>query len=252
MQAAAGPGAYPAAHHAPARPDPPATRRRPGGRADDVAGWFRRRLHSAQRLDERRPFLAPQQRRVVPFREVAADLRQGLRAWRCATWRGHSPAVSGQTGSIGGSRSGRSAGTTCSGCDMVSRPLNCSSLPETSSFAARRHLPFAARIWKNTNSAKPVPSLTTTRQGWRGLAGGSWRTTSTASVAISPGFAGAMVGRGRRSRYDFGQVKQQIDHPIAAGRLGDQRRNRRDRCLSAWSAARTEGREDRGPRADMG
>ena len=59
---------------------------------------------------------------------------------------------------------------------------------------------------KNTSSAKPVPSVTTTFQGWRQLAGGSWRTTSTASVDhLARACASAIVGRARRSRYDSGR-----------------------------------------------
>ena len=121
-----------------------------------------------------------------------------------ATWRGQRPPVSGQTGSIAGSSSGRSAGTTCSGCGIVRRPLNSSTLPDTSSLAPTGICRSRLNL-KNTSSANPVPSVTTTRQGWRSLAGGSWRTTSTASVAIWPGRACAIVGRWRRSRYNSGR-----------------------------------------------
>ena len=100
----------------------------------------------------------------------------GTRVSACAmafaTWRGHSPPVSGHTGSIAGSSSGLSAGTTWSGCDILRRPLNTSTLPDTSSFAPTGICRSRLNL-KNTSSANPVPSVTTTRQGWRGFAGSS-------------------------------------------------------------------------------
>ena len=150
-----------------------------------------------------------------------------------STWRGHKPAVRRQTGSIAGNRSAWAIGRTWSGCGMVMRPLNASSLPETSILApggircARSSAAFGLAA-KNTSSAEAVASFTTTRHGCRGVAGGSCRTTSISSVATVPGWAWAMVGRGRRSTYEFGEVEQQVDHPLAAGRLGDQRCHRRD------------------------
>ena len=87
---------------------------------------------------------------------------------------------------------------------MVTRPLNDSILPDTSSRAPTGIWRSRANL-KNTRSANPVSSRTTTRQGWRGLAGFSWRTTSTASVATDPIRAARMVGRSRRSRYESGR-----------------------------------------------
>ena len=82
---------------------------------------------------------------------------------------------------------------------MVRRPLKTSSLPETSSLAPGGICDSRVNL-KNTSSATPVSSLTMIRQGWREVAGRSWRTTSTASVATVPGVAARMVGRAVRSR----------------------------------------------------
>ena len=104
---------------------------------------------------------------------------------------------------------------------MVRRPLKASSLPETSSFVP-------GGIWvsrvnlKNTSSAVPVSSLTMIRQGWRDVAGRSWRTTSTARVATVPGLAAADGRAGAAVEVGFRHVEQQVDDPVAAGRLGDQ------------------------------
>ena len=91
---------------------------------------------------------------IAPARPGAATAR------RSAATPARSPAC----------RSGWSAGTDMSGCGMVSRSLKMSSLPETSSFAPAASASARVRL-KNTSSAKPVPSVTTTRQGWRGVAG---------------------------------------------------------------------------------
>ena len=46
-----------------------------------------------------------------------------------------------------------------------------------------------------------------------------------AGLGLRDGRAGAAIHVG------FGKVEQQVDHPLAAGRLGDQRRHRRDGAL---------------------
>ncbi len=151
-----------------------------------------------QGFGEWRPFLAFQQRRVVPLGKFGQQRQPLGQRGGDLTW----PEPGGQA-----ARPARSSGYGLAGrlepdardAAMVSRPLNTSSLPETSNFAPGGVC--ASRVnRKNTSSAVPVSSLTMMRQGWREFAGRSWRTTSTASVATMPGWAARIVGRALRSR----------------------------------------------------
>ena len=172
--------------------------------------------------------------------------------WRCATWRGHSPAVSGQTGSIAGSRSGLVGRHDVVGMRHGQPAAEQLQLAGDQQLRARPASGRSRLNLKNTSSAKPVPSVTTTRQGWRGLAGGSWRTTSTARVAIWPGLR---VRDGRAVRGGPGTIRAGGTAGRSPARrraaLGDQRADRRADAAAAWSAARKAARADRGSRADM-
>ena len=162
-----------------------------------------------------------------------------------ATCRGHNPAVSAQTGSIAGSRSGLVGRHDMIGMrhrQPVAEPLQ---LAGDQQLRARPASAFRGRSLKNTSSAKPVPSNTTTRQGWRWLAGGSWRITSTARVAIVAGLGGGDRRAGAAVQVGVRQMEQQVEHTFAADGARDQRRKRRADAAQAWSGARTAGRGGR-------
>ena len=91
-----------------------------------------RRVHGAQRRGESRPLLAPQQRRVVPFRES----RGAGRAPRRAGGAGAGEQAGGQRPDRldSGSRSAASSGTIWSGWTKLRRSVD---LADTSSFARR-------------------------------------------------------------------------------------------------------------------
>ena len=233
-----------------ARPDRPAIRRRRAGPALRLSG-----IVSAAPAPRAAPRRSPAISRAsaAPGRAIRATPAAASSAWAiaAATCRGHSPAVSGQTGSIAGCAPAWSTGTTCSGCAIVSRPLNTSSLPDTSSWAPGGICASRVNL-KNTSSATPVPSRTTTRQGWREVAGRSCRTTSTARVATVPGLAPARSSaRALRSRYDSGRWNSRsITRSPPAARC-DQGARRSGLCRADWSAARTAVQADRDARADM-
>ena len=157
-----------------------------------------------QRLGEARPALAPQQGRRHAIREAS-----GTRASACADRR-RAPARP-QPGGQRPDRLERRQPLAPVGAGPCDRDAAWSagrrifrSCPRPA--GARRAASGASRLnLKNTSSAKPVPSRTTIRHGWRGVAGGSCRTTSTSSVAIRPGTAARWsAGRGGRDRIRAG------------------------------------------------
>ena len=101
------------------------------------------RLHGAQRLGECRPFLPPQQRRIVPFRQFGQPPRApgpsprppaAATARRSAARPARSPAAA---------PAGRPAPHDRDAASSAGRRTR-SILPDTSSCAPDRHLPFAA------------------------------------------------------------------------------------------------------------
>ena len=109
---------------------------------------------------------------------------------------------------------------------MVRRPLNSSILPETSSFAPDRHLPFAVELEEHQfGEAGAVGHHDTPR-----LAVVGRRLDAHHLDRQRDDLAGLRLGDGRALaaiEVRLGEMEQQVDHAIAAGHLGDQRADRR-------------------------
>ena len=172
---------------------------------------------AAQRLGEAGPALAPQQgrRRAIRAARAAASSACAMAAAHLAR-----PQAGGQRPDRLDRRDSSascSAGTTWSGCGMVSRSPNGSSLPETSSCAPDRHLAPALRAEEHQlGEAGAVgdhhpPGLA--RLAGRLVAHHLDRQRRD----LARPRASRMVGRSRRSRIALGQVEQQVEHPLAAG-----------------------------------
>ena len=108
---------------------------------------------------------------------------------------------------------------------MVQPAVECSTLPETSSFApggiCRSRLNR-----KNTNSAKPLPSRHH-HTPWLARIGRRLVPHHLHRQRRDLPWPRLRDGRPRAAvQVQLGHVEQQVDHPLAARRLGDQRRHR--------------------------
>ena len=151
-QAHARAGRAPACASRPAQPGAPATRhRRAAPRTWRRDGQAARAAPAALRRSPASPRVRISAGSCHPG---GVGIRASAWAIAARTWLGNSPAVSGQTGSSAGSRSGRSAGTMWSGCAMRQPVAERSSLPDTSSRPPTASACARAGL-KNTSSAKP-------------------------------------------------------------------------------------------------
>ncbi len=106
---------------------------------------------------------------------------------------------------------------------MERRLPNASTRPFTTNLVAPAARMRAARrcLSQMASSAKAVPSVTRTRQGWVGLLAGSWPATSTVPGDDLAGHGVARVARGAAVDEGVGEVEEQVAHPGTAGELGE-------------------------------
>ena len=194
----------------------------------DPSRHLRWRLDRVQALGEARPFLAPQQRRVVPLgkrRQPRQRLRHGVRHLtrpEAAGQRPHRLDCRQQFGPVGGNHvlRMRHRATAAEQLDLAGHQQ----------LRADRHLAFPIELEKDQiGGPGPVGHHHAPRLARIGRRLDSHHLNCQRDDLARPrlgdcrALAAIQVG--------FRQVEQQVDHALAAGHLGDQRADRRADAL---------------------